>query len=61
VTFFTNEEGVRFQPDMMGSVVFAGEYPLEQALAAKDLDGITLDEALAGLAIKVNVSLAIWR
>ncbi|MED5883364.1 M20/M25/M40 family metallo-hydrolase, partial [Enterobacter hormaechei] len=23
VTFFTNEEGVRFQPDMMGSVVFA--------------------------------------
>ena len=27
VTFFTNEEGVRFQPDMMGSVVFAGEYP----------------------------------
>ncbi len=46
VTFFTNEEGVRFQPDMMGSVVFAGEYPLEAALAAKDREGITLDEAL---------------
>ncbi len=36
VTFFTNEEGVRFQPDMMGNVVFAGDYPLEAALATKD-------------------------
>lgn len=52
VTFFTNEEGVRFQPDMMGSVVFAGEYPLETALAAKDRDGITLDEALQGIGYK---------
>ncbi len=49
VTFFTNEEGVRFQPDMMGSVVFAGEYPLEAALAAKDREGITLDEALRAI------------
>ena len=52
VTFFTNEEGVRFQPDMMGSVVFAGEYPLETALAAKDRDGITLDEALQEIGYK---------
>lgn len=52
VTFFTNEEGVRFQPDMMGSVVFAGEYPLETALAAKDRDGITLDEALQAIGYK---------
>ncbi|HCB1502567.1 TPA: Zn-dependent hydrolase [Klebsiella michiganensis] len=52
VTFFTNEEGVRFQPDMMGSVVFAGEYPLETALAAKDLDGITLDESLSAIGYK---------
>jgi len=52
VTFFTNEEGVRFQPDMMGSVVFAGEYPLEMALAAKDRDGITLDEALRAIGYK---------
>ena len=49
VTFFTNEEGVRFQPDMMGSVVFAGEYPLEAARAAKDREGITLDEALRAI------------
>ncbi|WP_039029462.1 Zn-dependent hydrolase [Leclercia adecarboxylata] len=52
VTFFTNEEGVRFQPDMMGSVVFAGEYPLETALAAKDSNGITLDEALRAIGYK---------
>ena len=52
VTFFTNEEGVRFQPDMMGSVVFAGEYPLEAALAAKDREGITLDEALRAIGYK---------
>ncbi len=52
VTFFTNEEGVRFQPDMMGSVVFAGEYLLETALAAKDRDGITLDEALQAIGYK---------
>lgn len=52
VTFFTNEEGVRFQPDMMGSVVFAGEYPLEAALAAKDREGITLDEALQAIGYK---------
>ncbi|UBX46880.1 Zn-dependent hydrolase [Citrobacter werkmanii] len=52
VTFFTNEEGVRFQPDMMGSVVFAGEYPLDAALAAKDLDGVTLDEALCEIGYK---------
>lgn len=37
---------------MMGSVVFAGEYPLAQALAAKDLDGITLDEALRNIGYK---------
>ena len=24
---FTNEEGVRYQPDMMGSLVYAGGYP----------------------------------
>lgn len=43
---------MRFQPDMMGSVVFAGEYPLALALAAKDLDGITLDEALRNIGYK---------
>lgn len=52
VTFFTNEEGVRFQPDMMGSVVFSGQYPLEKALSAKDLDGITVEQALVDIGYK---------
>jgi len=52
VTFFTNEEGVRFQPDMMGSVVFAEQYPLEDALAAKDLDGICVEQALVDMGYK---------
>jgi N-carbamoyl-L-amino-acid hydrolase len=46
VTIFTNEEGVRFQPDMMGSLVYAGGLPLEEALAAADRDGVTLRDAL---------------
>jgi len=39
VAFFTNEEGARFQPDMMGSLVWAGALPLEQALATVGIDG----------------------
>src|SRR5215208_34734 len=39
VAFFTNEEGARFQPDMMGSLVYAGGYPLEDALDVAAVDG----------------------
>ena len=46
---FTNEEGVRFQPDMMGSLVKSGVYPLEKAYARKDDDGVTVKEALKGI------------
>lgn len=35
VVAFTNEEGVRYAPDMLGSLVYAGGYPLEQALATR--------------------------
>ena len=47
VCVFTNEEGARFQPDMMGSLVYAGGLPLEEALAREDRDGIALADALA--------------
>ena len=43
---FTNEEGVRFQPDMMGSLVKTGGYPLEKAYEQKDDAGVTVKEAL---------------
>ena len=32
VAFFTDEEGSRFSPDMLGSLVFVGGLPLEEAL-----------------------------
>ncbi|MDH1293693.1 Zn-dependent hydrolase [Comamonas terrigena] len=38
VAFFTNEEGARFQPDMMGSLVMVGGMPLEEALAVRAVD-----------------------
>lgn len=43
---FTNEEGVRYQPDMMGSLVYAGGYSLDAALAAVGPDGAVLGEEL---------------
>lgn len=38
VAFFTNEEGARFQPDMMGSLVMVGGMPLEEALQTQAVD-----------------------
>jgi N-carbamoyl-L-amino-acid hydrolase len=46
VGVFTNEEGVRYTPDMMGSLVHAGGMPLEEALAARGMDGSFLGEEL---------------
>jgi N-carbamoyl-L-amino-acid hydrolase len=43
---FTNEEGVRYQPDMMGSLVYAGGYSLDSALAAVDSNGAVLGAEL---------------
>ena len=47
VAAFTNEEGVRYQPDMMGSLVYAGGYPLAQALDSRGTDGTRLGDELA--------------
>ncbi|WP_428668713.1 Zn-dependent hydrolase [Reyranella sp.] len=46
VAFFTNEEGARFQPDMMGSLVYAGGMGLNEAYAAVDQDGIAVGDEL---------------
>lgn len=46
VAFFTNEEGSRFQPDMMGSLVYQGGLALEAALATRGIDGVTVGDAL---------------
>ena len=47
VVSWTNEEGSRFVPTLMGSGVFAGVFPLEEILEKKDVDGISVREALA--------------
>ncbi|AXA70314.1 M20 family metallo-hydrolase [Achromobacter insolitus] len=47
VAFFTNEEGARFAPDMMGSLVFQGDLPLADALATVGIDGTSVGENLA--------------
>ena len=46
VAFWTNEEGSRFVPVMMGSGVFAKAFTLEHAYAAKDLEGKSVQEEL---------------
>ncbi len=46
VAFFTNEEGARFQPDMMGSLVYAGGIGLNEAYAAVDKEGISVGDEL---------------
>ena len=46
VGFFTNEEGARFAPDMLGSLVFAGGMQLEDALDISDVDGVTIGDEL---------------
>ena len=49
VCVWTNEEGSRFVPVMMGSGVHAGAFSLDHALAAADRDGVTVAQALAGI------------
>lgn len=45
ICVFTNEEGTRFEPSMLGSGVLAGEFQAEDVYKIKDKDGITfLDE-----------------
>ena len=43
---FTNEEGVRYQPDMMGSLVYAGGMPVQAALDTIGIDGTRLGDEL---------------
>ncbi len=46
VAFFTDEEGSRFAPDMLGSLVYAGGLPLEDALDIVAIDGAVLGDEL---------------
>ncbi len=46
VGFFTDEEGARYAPDMLGSLVYAGGLALETALDTVGIDGTVLGAEL---------------
>lgn len=49
VVVWTNEEGCRFPPCMMGSGVFTGQLELEKMLAQTDPDGVSVGDALTNI------------
>lgn len=46
---WTSEEGARFQPSLLGSSVYAGAMGLDDALARRDAEGVSVAEALAAI------------
>jgi len=46
VAVWTNEEGARFAPAMMGAAYFAGKFTSAELLARKDVDGVQLGTSL---------------
>jgi N-carbamoyl-L-amino-acid hydrolase len=46
VAFFTNEEGARFAPDMLGSLAYVGGMSLDDARQATSIDGKRLGDEL---------------
>lgn len=46
VAVFSNEEGARFQPDMLGSLVYVGGLAVEDALSTVSIDGHTYGHEL---------------
>jgi beta-ureidopropionase / N-carbamoyl-L-amino-acid hydrolase len=46
VAFFTDEEGSRFAPDMLGSLTYVGGLALEDALGTVGIDGAVLGDEL---------------
>jgi beta-ureidopropionase / N-carbamoyl-L-amino-acid hydrolase len=46
VIAFTNEEGARFQPDILGSCVWTGDTTVDEAYAIRDADGLSVGDEL---------------
>lgn len=49
VVNWTNEEGARFRPSLLGSGTYAGHFTSDHALARADGEGVTLGAALAAI------------
>ena len=58
---FTNEEGARFQPDMLGSLVYVGGLPLAEAYATVGIDGRLLADELARIGYLGDAPLPLCR
>ena len=52
IAVWSNEEGVRFQPDMLGSGVFCGIFDLDYAYSREDKDGAVFGEELERIGYK---------
>jgi N-carbamoyl-L-amino-acid hydrolase len=61
VAVFTNEEGARFAPDMLGSLVYAGGLPLAEALGRIGIDGQRLGDELARIGYAGSAALPLHR
>jgi N-carbamoyl-L-amino-acid hydrolase len=61
VAFFTDEEGARFAPDMLGSLVYVGGLPLAEGLDAVGIDGKRLGDELARIGYAGTAPLGIHR
>jgi N-carbamoyl-L-amino-acid hydrolase len=61
VAFFTDEEGARFAPDMLGSLVYVGGLAFEEALAVVSIDGRRLGDELARIGYAGDAPVGIHR
>lgn len=52
IVSWTNEEGARFTPAMLGSAVFTGAMSVQTALDTRDAQGVTLADALRSVGIE---------
>jgi N-carbamoyl-L-amino-acid hydrolase len=53
---WTNEEGARFTPPMIGSGVYCGVFDLDHAHGRKDAEGVSLGEALDAIGYRGEVA-----
>ena len=61
VGVFTNEEGARFAPDMLGSLVYVGGLQLEEAYARTGIDGKRLGDELERIGYRGDAPLPLYR
>jgi N-carbamoyl-L-amino-acid hydrolase len=52
---WTNEEGSRFVPAMMASAAYVGDFTTDDILSRKDIDGVSVGEALDSIGYRGDV------